>query len=108
MTAFDPGGERLSVKTNRERQEALEDDLGKLSLKRWPTVGWDAQSGHREEGVAVAALLEGEAISLGARYGQEAIFAWTPTAWVTLSCTDERRREAGWTLQSLCREERRW
>jgi len=68
-------------------------------LEIWPAIGLDPNSEYREEGVAVFGLSEMEAITLGARYDQNAIFAWTPAAWRILSCIDERREEAGWLLE---------
>ena len=98
ITAWNPASERLVESANRERQEALDAELRQLTLELWPAVGLDPDSSYREEGVAVSGLTKEQAITLGARHGQNAIFAWTPTAWRTLSCIDERRHEAGWRL----------
>jgi hypothetical protein len=96
ITAWNPHSRPLDNKINRVRQEALETEL--LSLEHYPAVGLDPSSDYREEGVAVSGLSEVEAINLGARYNQNAIFAWTPTAWRILSCVDERREESGWLV----------
>jgi hypothetical protein len=97
ITAWNPHSRLLDDNTNRVRQEALESEL--LRLEPWPAVGLDPNSEHREEGLAVSGLSEMEAITLGARYDQNAIFAWSPSAWRTLSCVDKRRDEAGWHLE---------
>ncbi|MGP0032900.1 MAG: DUF3293 domain-containing protein [Acidimicrobiales bacterium] len=104
MTAWDPGADRLSVRANRERQATLEGELHQRSVELWSAVGWDPDSEHREEGVAVSGLSEEEATTIGARYGQHAIFRWTPAAWLILSCVDVRRHEAGWSIEPVAEE----
>jgi len=101
LTAWDPGVARYDIDTNRAHQKSLESDLRCLTMETWPAVGWTEYSDHREEGVAAAGLSEEDAVALGARYGQNAIFAWTPTAWLVVSCVDDRRHEAGWRLFEL-------
>ena len=98
LTAWDPGEERPGDEENRVRQAALEADLGLLTGARWATVGIDPKSGHREEGVAVRGVAEGEARALGGRYGQDAIFVWTPHSWVVMACRGERRLALGWSV----------
>jgi len=73
ITAWNPHSQPLHDKENRLREEALESELRRFEL--WPAVGLDPNSEHREEGVAVFGLSEIDAINLGARYDQNAIFA---------------------------------
>ena len=101
ITAWNPAFERLTESINRERQEALDADLSRLPVDTWPAVGLDPYSDYREGGVAVSGLSEPEAVDFGIRFGQNAIFAWTPTTWVVLSCVDSFRHESGWQVQSL-------
>jgi hypothetical protein len=96
ITAWNPHSQLLDDNENRVRQESLESELIRLEL--WPAVGLDPNSEYREEGVAISGLSEVEAISLGARYEQNAIFTWTPVAWSILSCIDKRREDSGWRL----------
>jgi len=98
LTAWDPGPERPGRDSNRVRQAALESYLARLALPLLATVGVDPATGRREEGVAVIALPESDALALGARYGQEAIFAWTPGAWTIVGCNGGRRLASGWSL----------
>jgi hypothetical protein len=79
ITAWNPHSQLLDDNENRVRQESLDSE-------------------YREEGVAISGLSEVEAISLGARYEQNAIFTWTPVAWSILSCIDKRREDSGWRL----------
>jgi hypothetical protein len=97
ITAWNPHSQPLDDNTNRIRQEALESELAPFEL--WPAVGLDPDSDYREEGVAVSGLSETCAINFGARYEQNAIFAWSPAAWRTLSCIDTREEEAGWIVE---------
>jgi hypothetical protein len=99
ITAWNPHSQPLDDNENRLRQAALESELGRLEL--WPAVGLDPDSEYLEEGVAVSGLSEVEAITLGARYDQNAIYAWTPVAWSILSCLDKRREDSGWLLDEL-------
>jgi hypothetical protein len=97
ITAWDPGDARPAEDENRANQAALEGELrssGRDEL--WDAVGVDPGSGHREEGVAVRGLTLDAALRLGARYGQDAIFEWTPQAWAVVACRGGRRRDFGW------------
>jgi hypothetical protein len=96
LTAWDPGSERPGEDVNRARQGELEGELRALGLKLCPGIGRLPGSPHFEEGVAVSGLPVDDAIVLGARYGQYAIFQWTPAALITLSCVDARRHDGGW------------
>ena len=98
LTAWDPGLERPGRDVNRARQAALEADLARLAVPLLAAVGVDPATGRREEGVAVRGLPEAEVLALGVRYGQDAIFAWTPTEWAIVACRGERRLASGWSL----------
>lgn len=98
LTAWDPGDERPSEAENRLRQMALEADLRPMAGGIWVAVGVDPVSGHREEGVAVVGVSQADAAALGARYGQDALFAWTPPAWTIVACASRRRLASGWSI----------
>jgi hypothetical protein len=98
LTAWDPGAERPSTEENRMRQSALVEDLRRWSDTMWPALGVDPLSAHREEGVAVSGLSAADAVALGARYRQDAIFVWTPEEWEILACAGGRRLASGWSL----------
>jgi len=98
LTAWDPGGERPSEADNRRREADLEADLRPLAGGIWVAEGFDPVSGHREEGVAVRGIREADALALGARYGQDAIFAWTPREWTIVACDAGRRVVSGWSV----------
>jgi hypothetical protein len=97
LTAWDPGDARRGEEENRANQAALEAELKDLGPD-WvrDAVGVDPVSGRREEGVAVAGLALDAVLDLGARYGQDAVFEWTPPAWAVVACRGDRRSDFGW------------
>jgi hypothetical protein len=97
MTAWDPGEERPGVVENRRRQASLEEDVCHLTEAMWRAVGVDPETGRREEGVLVGGLREADALALGARYRQDAVFRWTPDEWAIVACNGDRRVVFGWT-----------
>ncbi len=98
-----PAGERPGEEENRRRQAALEADLCRLAgVVLWPATGVDPLTGHREEGVAVCGVSTADVVRLGGRYGQEAIFVWTPDEWAVLACSGGRRVTFGWSLGPRC------
>ncbi len=101
LTAWDPGPERPGQKVNRVRQAALEADLAARSATLLAAVGVDPVTGRREEGVAVRGLPEAEVLALGVRYGQDAVFAWTPAEWAIVACRGGRRLASSWSLVVL-------
>jgi Protein of unknown function (DUF3293) len=97
LTAWDPGDARPGEEENRANQEALEAELRDRGARAlWDAVGVDPVSGHREEGMAVSGLALDEVLDLGARYGQDAVFEWTPPAWAVVACRGDRRSDFGW------------
>ena len=100
LTAWDPGNARPGEDVNRSRQAALEKELraGEPD-EMWRAVGVDPLSGHREEGVAVSGVDLGAVLALGARYGQDAIFEWTPSQWAIVACEGGRREAFGWSVR---------
>ena len=98
LTAWDPGLERPGIDVNRMRQTALQADLEFLSGQLLVAIGVDSTTGRREEGVAVRGVPEAKVLALGVRYGQDAVFAWTPTEWAIVACRGDRRLVSGWSL----------
>ena len=98
LTAWDPGSERPGLERNRLRQAALEAELRLLGLRLASAIGVDPVTGRREEGMAVVGASESTILALGARYDQDAVFAWTPAAWAVVACRDGARLVSGWSL----------
>jgi Protein of unknown function (DUF3293) len=98
LTAWDPGDARPGLEVNRRRQSELEDDLGARGAGLWSAEGMDPVTGARDEGVAVRGVLESVVLELGAHYGQDAVFVWTPDEWAIVACVGGRRVASGWRL----------
>jgi hypothetical protein len=98
LTAWDPGDARPGEDQNRANQAALEAELGERGPDElWSAVGVDPVSGRREEGVVVRGLALDDVRDVGARYGQDAVFEWTPATWAIVACRGDRRVDLGWT-----------
>jgi hypothetical protein len=98
LTAWDPAGARPGAAVNRTRQAALESELATLVDTRWPARGTDPLTGRADEGVALRGLATEQVRLLGARYGQDAVFEWTPDEWAIVGCREDRRLGFGWSL----------
>lgn len=100
ITAFNPGGRTVPRDVNAHAQAALVAEIDALGLPWWPAAGGDFAAGHVEDSVAVAGLDDRATRALGHRYGQDAVFAWTPGAWRLLSCRDTRTATFGWVART--------
>ena len=98
ITAYNPGGVVADAAENERAQQALEDELTRLGLPFWPAAGASPDWRHVEPSVAVPGLAEPDALALGARYGQEAIFMLTPASRKVIDCTTGRRTMTGWVI----------
>jgi hypothetical protein len=99
LTAWDPGDARPGDVENRRRQADLASEIRALAPRRmWTALGVDPVSGRREEGVAVFGLDPDVLVALGRRYGQDAIFEWTPREWAIVACGGGWREAFGWSV----------
>ncbi|MFE9538978.1 DUF3293 domain-containing protein [Streptomyces sp. NPDC006691] len=88
VTAFNPGGRNTSVRANLRAQHELLHSIGLNRLQWWPAVGGDLADTHAEISAAVVGMDDAQARNLGRRFGQDAVFAWSPASWRLLACTD--------------------
>ena len=101
VTAWNPDSVRLADDVNAARHRLLARELATLGLAWWPAVGRDPADGHAEEGAAVPGLGAHDAVELGRRHGQAAVYLWTPDAWEVVACDGSRRDAVGWRLTSV-------
>jgi len=101
LTAWNPGTLRPGEAVNHARQSELLSILESWALELWPAVGRDLDTSHYEESAAVSGVPEADALELGARFGQDAIFCWTRTSWSVVSCSGNRRHDAGWRTETI-------
>ncbi|MFJ5534677.1 DUF3293 domain-containing protein [Streptomyces sp. NPDC093261] len=88
VTAFNPGGRQATAYANLRAQHELLRILGLRGLRWWPAVGGDPAGTHAEISAAVAGLDDAQARALGRRFGQDAVFAWSPASWRLLDCAE--------------------
>lgn len=88
VTAFNPGGRQAPAHANLRAQHELLQTIGLRGLQSWPAVGGDPAGTHAEISAAVVGLDDAEARALGRRFGQDAVFAWSPASWRLLACAD--------------------
>ncbi|GAA3051054.1 DUF3293 domain-containing protein [Streptomyces glomeratus] len=96
ITAWNPRGRTASADDNARAHGLLVNEIRSRALTWWSAEGGDAYGTHREESVAVVGLSDAGARELGRRFGQDAIFAWTPHAWRVLACDSETAAVSGW------------
>lgn len=101
VTAHNPGGRVAGVAANAAAKSQLEAELDRRPVVWWPAAGGDACWSHVEANAAVLGLDDDEARALGAAYGQEVIFALTPTVRQVLDCRTRRCLATGWSLHRL-------
>jgi hypothetical protein len=100
ITAHNPHGRIVSADENEKAQGDLETELTRQGRDWWPAAGADPTWTHVEQSVAVPGMDEAEALELGTRYGQEAIFILTPASRKVVDCVSGRRSITGWVIAS--------
>jgi hypothetical protein len=101
VTAFNPGGRTATTADNDRAHHVLLGEIEERGTTWWPATGGDAGGVHTETSVAVIGLSDGAACELGRRFGQDAVFAWTPGCRRLLSCFDDSSAESGWRAATL-------
>lgn len=99
ITAHNPGGQRADEQTNAVAQRNLEAELDRRGLAWWRADGADPSWTHIEESVAVPGLTLPDAIELGVRFGQEAVFLLTPTSLTVADCATGKIAKTGWHVE---------
>ncbi|MER5401420.1 DUF3293 domain-containing protein [Streptomyces sp. NPDC002599] len=98
ITAWNPLGRDASPEANARAHRLLLAEVRRRSLTWWPAIGGDVSGTHREESLAVTGLSDTAARDLGRRFGQDAVFAWTPDAWRVLACDTDAAAVSGWEV----------
>lgn len=74
ITAWNPRGSSATSEENIAADSELRSEIKSRDLEMYRAVGSDPDSSHKEDGWMVAGVKEPEAVSLGRRFGQIAIF----------------------------------
>ncbi len=98
ITAHNPGGRTASDEENASAQARLVAELESRGLTWWPAAGGDPSWTHVEASAAVIGMTEDDAISLGAQFGQDAIFMLTPRYRQVVGCGKRRITATGWFI----------
>jgi Protein of unknown function (DUF3293) len=99
ITAHNPGGADADPGANVAAQHALVAELDRRGLSWWPAAGADPSWTHVEESVAVPGLSQPDALELGAKFAQEAIFLLSPTGLRVIDCATGRMSMTGWHIE---------
>lgn len=99
ITAHNPGGRVSSAAANASAQARLVAELETTGLTWWPAAGGNPSWTHVEDSPAVIGMTEADAVALGARFGQDAIFVLTPSDRRVVGCTARRVITTGWTIE---------
>lgn len=99
ITAYNPAGIESDVEANEARHASLATAL--RSRETFATVGSAPDGSMAEPGIAVVGLEFDEAVELGRRFGQVAIYRWTADALAIVGVDDRRTVEMGWSLVRL-------
>jgi hypothetical protein len=100
ITAHNPGGRLASAADNAAAQAQLAAELDQRGLTWWPAAGGDQSWTHVEASAAVIGMDEADAISLGAQFGQDAIFVLTPADRQVVGCAQRRIMTTGWSIET--------
>jgi Protein of unknown function (DUF3293) len=99
ITAHNPGGQPTGDEANAVAQRALEAELDRRGLAWWRADGADPSWTHVEESAAVPGLALPDAIELGSRFGQEAVFLLSKSALTVADCATGKVAMTGWHVE---------
>lgn len=89
VTAWNPGVDRPAREVNEDANVRLLADIQALGLSGIRALGRDPDSDHCEESWAVFGLSDTQAVDLGRRYGQVAVFRISESRQTVLACDGE-------------------
>lgn len=100
ITAENPNGDRTDAGSNASAMDALTADARKLGSQVLPARGGNLEWTHTEKSVATIGLTDTQAVDLGRKYGQLAIFCWTSASWSLLDCANGDSFSYAWGATS--------
>lgn len=98
ITAGNPGGVDQDKETDASARAALLGDLDRSGLTTFQARRGDLAWTHIEESVAVVGLSDDQALELGRKYGQQAIFAWSATSWELIASDGRVVSSSDWGI----------
>jgi hypothetical protein len=101
ITAWNPGGRRTDPAVNAQAERAQRAELAELHLTVWDAEGWAPDDRWAEASAAVLDADEAAMLALARRYGQSAIYRWTPDHRAVVWCDGRPDDLQGWALRSV-------
>lgn len=89
ITAWNPGDDRFDSVQNEERNQQLRAEIRALKCKVFPARGSDTESDYYEDSWASIGLSDEQAIDLGRKYEQVAIFRIDSSRQRVLGCFEK-------------------
>lgn len=99
ITAIQPDSDPTSAE-NAARMNVLDHELQAAGITAIRAVGVSFDRNHREDSRAVFGLDDDQALALGLRFGQVAVFAWRGPRWSLLACATDRQEHRGWRWET--------
>lgn len=101
VTACNPGGGPVDEVSNAAACAALDDVAAMLAVPTLSTIGSGPDGSIPEPGVLFDGITRDDAVALGVRFGQSAIYEWRPDALEIIGALDPGSMMLGWTLTGL-------
>lgn len=99
VTAHNPGGPIIDADENDHRHVELLDGIATRGWLWWPAVGGDPGGSHTENGALLLDATVEDALSLAARFDQDAIYVWSATEFELIAHDRSRHDKSGWTAE---------
>jgi hypothetical protein len=96
ITAWNPGSRQATAAQNARQQGALEAAVAAQGLRWLPAVGRSPDGTWQEESMAIRDLPRADAVALGRRFGQRALYELSATGLTIVGCMDDARQSLGW------------
>jgi len=103
VTTDNPGGRAVADEENLARRSQLTAFLTDAGLVWYPAVGGAPGGNHLEPGALVLGLDVASAAALGARFGQAAVYLWTPAGLHLIACAGDRHEILGYQATPAAR-----
>lgn len=104
ITAYNPHGRERPEDANRAAAARLAGELWVSGVTMSRTLGRSPSGDHREAGVAVSGLSRAEALRLGRRYGQLAIYEVTADSIILVACEADHAAAFERRATAICRD----
>lgn len=99
VTAYNPRGDHADEAANQRSHAELVAAAAAAGWSALPTVGSGPDGSMPEPGLAILDITLDEAVALGARFGQAAVYAWHPDRLEIVGVFEDHTRSLGWRVE---------